>query len=291
MADQIDVSVEDRAVAPEKTVQSSWGRRLLTLLVATAAVGGFAVVVAYSYDKGQSAGNDTAVPIITAQKGPTKMRPKEPGGMAVPNRDKQVYGRLNIAERPDKIERLLPPPETVVSKPPAMRAVTSPPRDVAMAEQTTEQVAKKLAAIEPASGNSKASPPPAPAMRDVAKMADDKPQPATAPLVAVKPAEKSMKVAKLAVSAKKAAMPTRAVFRIQLASVRSQKAAENAWRSYKKRHAVLFGNLEPKIVRVDLKGKGTFYRLQAGPLADASAARSLCSQAKKRKIRCIIVRP
>ncbi len=281
MADQIDVSDEDRAVAPKEAVQPRWGRRLLTLLIATAAVGGFAVVVVYSYDKGQLAGSDIAVPIITAQKGPTKMRPKEPGGMVVPNRDKQVYGRLNIAERPNKIERLLPPPETVVSKPPALPADTSPPSNVAMSEQTTEQIANKLAAIEPAAGNSNASPPAPPAMRDVTKMAAGKPQ----------PAQKSMKFAKLAISSEKAVRPTGAVFRIQLASVRSQTAAEKAWGRYKFNHAALFGKLESKIVRVKIKGKGTFYRLQAGPLATASAARSLCTQAKKRKIGCIIVRP
>jgi len=295
MADQIDVSVEDRAVAPKKAGQSRWGRRLLTLLIATAAVGGFAVVVIYSYDKGQSVGNNTAVPIITAQKGPTKMRPKEPGGMAVPNRDKQVYGRLNVAERPTKIERLLPPPETVVSRPPAMRESASPPSQVAVARQSAEQIAKKLTAIEPAAGNSNAPPPALPAMRDVAEMAAETQPSAKAPVVAVKPTQESLKetleVARLATSAKTAAMPTAPAFRIQLASVRSEKAAEKAWKRFKNSHAALFGKLEPKIVRVDLKGKGTFYRLQAGPLADASAARSLCSQAKKRKIGCIIVRP
>ena len=269
--DQIDVNAEDRTLAPGKSAQPRWGRRLLTLLIATAAVGGFAVVVAYSYDKGHLAGNDKAVPIITAKKGPTKMRPKEPGGMVVPNRDKQVYGRLNIAERRDKIERLLPPPETVVSKPAAMPTRTAPSNRVAMAQQKTEQMTKKLAAIEPAAGISNASPPAAP--------------------VIGKLAQKSMKIAKLAVPAKNTAMPTGAVFRIQLASLRSQKAAEQAWGRYKFIHAELFGKLESKIVRVYLKGRGTYYRLQAGPLADASAARSLCSQAKKRKIGCIIVRP
>ena len=55
MADQINVSADDRAVVPQKAQSSRWGRRLLTMLVATAAVGGFAVVVVYSYDKGQMA--------------------------------------------------------------------------------------------------------------------------------------------------------------------------------------------------------------------------------------------
>jgi len=280
MADQIEISAKDRPVAPKKTAQSRWGRRLLTLLVATAAVGGFAVVVVYSYDKGRSVGGGGSVPIITAQEGPTKMRPKEPGGMTVPNRDKQVYGRLNVAERSTKVERLLPPPETVVSKPPAPVAPPIP----TTAEPETAQIAKQLSAIEPAAGTANVPPPPAPRIQAMEKSATGSPQPA-------KKAQTSMEVANLTAPAEKAAMPASAVFRIQLASVRSRKAAENAWGKYKFDHAALFGKLEHKIVRVDLKGKGTFYRLQAGPFADASAARSLCSKAKKRKIGCIIVRP
>lgn len=281
MADQIEINVEDRTVPPEKAVSNRWGRRLLTILVATAAIGGFAVVVGYSYDKGRMAGNDSKVPVITAQKGPTKMRPEEPGGMVVPNQDKQVYGRLNIAERPNRIERLLPPPETVVGKPPAMDSGAAPSDNVAMSQQATEQIGKQLAAIEPAAGNPTPPQPAAPAPRDAAGLSAGTSQ----------GAQKSMKVARLTAPTAQAAMPAASRFRIQLASVRSRKAAEKAWGRYKFDHAELFGKLEAKIVRVDLKGKGTYYRLQAGPFADASAARSLCSQVKKRKIGCIIVRP
>lgn len=282
MADQIDVKVEDRAVPPKTTEPSRWGRRFLTLLVATAAVGGFAVVVGYSYDKGQLAGQETAVPIITAQKGPTKMRPKEPGGMVVPNRDKQIYGRLNIAERPDKIERLLPPPESVVSKPPAERdGISSPSGSDNAAKPTIEQIAKKLAAVEPAAGNRAASPPTSANQPNQAGVAAGTPR----------STPKSVQIAKLTAPTKKVASRSATVFRIQLASVRSRRAAEKAWGRYQFNHSALFGKLEPNIIRVDLKGRGTFYRLQAGPFSDALAARSLCSEAKKRKIGCIIVRP
>lgn len=274
MADRIDVSAEDRSVPPKKAGQPRWGRRLLTLLIATAAIGGFAVVVLYSYEKGQTASNNAAVPIIAAQKGPTKMRPKEPGGMLVPNQDKQVYGRLNVAERRDKIERLLPPPETIVSKPPALLPDRKRPKPVAKVEKSTEQIVKRLSAITPAAGNSTARP----TVRNSAK-------------AAAKPVNKTTKVARLSAPMKKTARPSGAIFRIQLASVRSQKAAEKAWGGYKFNHSALFAKLEPKIVRVNLKGKGTYFRLQVGPLANESAARSLCAQAKKKKIGCIIVRP
>lgn len=276
MADQINVNAEDRGAAPKKGGGSRWGRRLLTMLVATAAVGGFAVVVVYSYDKGKVAGNEGAVPLITAQSGPTKMRPKDPGGMVVPNRDKQVYGRLNVAERPPRVERLLPPPETVVSKPPPPVPAS---RVAAMSGKSMEQTAKKLAAIEPAAGNATAKIPPAPPVKSAPAMKDKQ------------AVQKPMKTASLATPPKKAMKSSRSAYRVQLASVRSEKAAAQAWGRHKFNHAELFGKLESKIVRVELKGKGTYYRLQAGPLANAAAARTLCSKAKKRKIGCILVRP
>ena len=80
-------------------------------------------------------------------------------------------------------------------------------------------------------------------------------------------------------------------FRIQIASLRSEDAAKKAWGRLTKSHADLFGKLKPNIVRIDLAKKGTFYRLQAGPLTDAKAARTLCTRAKKRKIGCLVVRP
>jgi len=273
MADQIDISVEDRAVPAKKTGQSRWGRRLLTLLIATAAVGGFAVVVVYSYDKGQLAGKKSAVPNITAQNGPTKMRPKEPGGMVVSNRDKQVYGRLSVAEKPNKIERLLPPPETVVRRPPPLPAPANATANVSPSQKDMEKIGKKLSAIQPSAGMLK--------------------MPPAAPVSVTKKAQKPrkpMKVAKLAPQAKKLAMASGSGFRIQIASVRSHKVASQAWSRHKFNHATLFGKLKSMIVRVNLKGKGTFYRVQAGPFANEAAARSVCSKAKKRKIGCIIVR-
>ena len=119
MADQINISSGDRPGPPdsETSMQPRWGRRLLTILIASAAVGGFAMVVVYSYHEGRSDAQSMTAPLIKAQKGPTKVRPKETGGMQVPNRDKQVYGRLNPKERSDKIERLLPPAEKVLPLP------------------------------------------------------------------------------------------------------------------------------------------------------------------------------
>ncbi|MEK9722876.1 MAG: hypothetical protein VW405_05250, partial [Rhodospirillaceae bacterium] len=40
------------------------------------------------------AGDGGDMPLIQAQAGPVKVRPENPGGLQVPNRDKLVYGRI-----------------------------------------------------------------------------------------------------------------------------------------------------------------------------------------------------
>ncbi|MGB0682476.1 MAG: SHOCT domain-containing protein [Magnetovibrionaceae bacterium] len=74
---------------------------------------------------------------------------------------------------------------------------------------------------------------------------------------------------------------------VHLASYRSEKAARDGWAQLKKNHPQQLGSLSMDIARVNMgAGKGTFYRLKAGPLTSASAAKDLCSQLKRRRQYC-----
>ena len=78
---------------------------------------------------------------------------------------------------------------------------------------------------------------------------------------------------------------------MQLVALRSEAAVRKAWTGFRKRHADLLGRLTLTVQRRNLgSGKGVYYRLQAGPLATITAARTLCSEIKKRKMGCIVVR-
>lgn len=296
MAETIDVNPGDRPRKPDAAKPPIWGRRVFTLLIALAALGGFTAVVVYSYDTGDSSSTGAGAPVITAQDGPTKVRPKDPGGMAVPNRDKQVYGRLNAAEKPAKMERLLPPPETAMKKPAAERNAK---KMAAMTEREMEKAAKRLSNIAPSSGGSNRSksiaipPPPPAAAASSTKMAAIQPNRSLKKKKAAKAVvPPARKVAKLGKAPMKAPMKASgSPYRIQIASLRSQGDAKKAWGRLIKQNKDLFAKLKSRIVRVDLKGKGTFYRLQAGPLTDRPSAKSLCSRLKKRKIGCIVVKP
>jgi cell division septation protein DedD len=283
MPDRIEMEVNERLPSSHRAARPPWGRRILTLLVAFAAIGGFAMVVVYSYQGGDNeAGKDA--PVIAAYSGPTKVRPESPGGMPVPNQDKQIYGQIDSARMPETIERLLPPPERIVTQPPPAPAT-------AMPAVPPPAAARDLAAIEPAAGNAETTPPAAPKPEPAAKA------PVSAPAVAEPAAPPSpppatpKKTASVAKQAAPAAPPLSSGWRIQIASLQSEAAAKTAWGRLTEKNGDLFGKLRHQIVRIDIAGKGTFYRVQAGPLANAEEATSLCSRVKQRKIGCLVVRP
>ncbi len=65
-----------------------------------------------------SQSSNEAPPLIQAESGPFKVRPENPGGIAIPHQDKLVYGRLTPQSGEDQpVERLLPPPDQHVIVP------------------------------------------------------------------------------------------------------------------------------------------------------------------------------
>ncbi len=73
---------------------------------------------------------------------------------------------------------------------------------------------------------------------------------------------------------------------VHLASLRSEVAARRGWDGLRKRFPKLLGGLQPEVKRVEIPAKGVFYRLSAGPLSDAAAARGLCRRLQQRKQFC-----
>ena len=85
--------------------------------------------------------------------------------------------------------------------------------------------------------------------------------------------------------------PEAGAFRIQLGSLDTATAAEAEWRRLRRRHRDLLEALRPQVQRTDLGAKGVFYRLQAGPLADAGRAKGLCEALARRNVRCLVITP
>jgi|HubBroStandDraft_1064217.scaffolds.fasta_scaffold23502_3 hypothetical protein len=205
------------------------------------------------------------VPLIHADDQPTRKKPSEPGGLAVPDQDSLV---LNRSEPP--AERLLPPPETPLPRP----APEPPP------------VATETPAPPPPAAD---TPPPAEAP---AQIASDTP-PAAAPSPAPAAPQQKPKVAALPPTA--APPPASAAlgkgYRLQLGSVRSPEAATQEWERLRQQNQDMLGRLGMSPTRVDLGDRGIFYRIQAGPVADAAAAERTCNELKRRGVGCLLVKP
>lgn len=296
MADDFRPGEDDRIVAPEQTEPERYGRRgrrIMTGLVAVAAVLGFGVVLVYAYNKGRQDGTNGVPPIIQAQEGPSKIRPENPGGMTVPNQDKEVFNRLETEKQAGKVERLLPAPE---------KPMTPPAPPVIASEELTK--------METAAGVKTPEPPPAPAAVQApmpAPPATPEVAPKTVEQLAATPpkappaspkAKPAAKTEKAASEPKPAAKKTTVAnrtpsgsYRVQMSSLRSQSAVQKSWVSVRKRHADLLGRLSLSIESVTLSGgRGTYYRMQAGPLASRAQASALCASLKKRKQSCIVVK-
>lgn len=258
-----------------ETESKPWGRRLLTGLIAVAALGGFAMVVVYSYERGKQAGSERSAAVIEAREGPTRIKPENPGGMKIPDQDKAVFDRMNPGEEKRSVEKLLPPPEPVVAPPPEMTPPSIPPVESLVARQQEMKEEKPAEKAEPAKPDEKmtaVTPPPVP------EPAKAKPPPPPAQEVIKKTEPVSKKA-------------TAGNYKIQLASLRSREAANAAWKKLQAANTDILGPYQPDIVAVEIKNKGSFYRLRAKPLASADAARALCERLKARKIGCFIVRP
>lgn len=208
------------------------------------------------------------VPLIRADGEPTRKRPETAGGLEIAG---QGTLALDGGNGTSSVEHLLPAPETPLPRPsPPIEAAPPAPPTVA-APPPAPPLAATPAPVAP-----EAVTPPAPAGPSAPSA---KPTPAVA--------------APLAKPAQVAAMPPamKNGYRLQLGAVRDPEMAKQTWERMKERHADLLGRLTFVAERVDLGGRGIFYRIQAGPLADEAHAERDCKELKRRGVSCILVRP
>jgi len=262
------------------------------LVVLTVAGGGGAW---YFYGDRMAAMNGGGIPLIRAAEGPVRVRPENPGGMEVPDRDKLVYDRMQ-GLKSQQPERLLPPPEAPLPLPGPLPGttptVTEPEKPAAPPPVKEEPAVPTKAEVE---AISKPAPAPAPP-EAVVKAEPEKAEPEKAKEVSSEPTKP---VAETPAASKPetlmAATPkpdaTAGVYRVQLAAVRSPDRARQEWERLKKQNQTQLGSLELSLTRADLGAKGIYYRLRAGPLKSELDARELCVALAKRKVGCLIVRP
>jgi cell division septation protein DedD len=227
----------------------------------------------FAYKAGERRGAEGVAPVIVAGSGPDKVRPDQPGGMDVPNRDKQIYERLNSdrGQQPARVERLLPGPE----------APMTPPKQVAATQANPPGQAPAPPKVPELSPSDSFSAPVTPASNGTPSAPDQTKGGAAAKPAATKETAKAAAVQPAAGGA----------YRVQIGALRSEEDAQKTIAQAKRNGGDLFAHLSFDVKRADLGEKGVYYRVQVGPLADAGAASSLCDRLKDRKVGCMVVRP
>jgi cell division septation protein DedD len=263
--------------------------KLGPLLLVVAGIAVFGAITWYAYEAGQRQAAVASMPVIKADNAPTRVRPENPGGLNVPNQDALVLN--DPGGTPDRasggVEKLLPPPEAPLPRPAPTASQTanlppaigtSPSRPAASEPPPPAAAPRSTVEAQPAAPPSNSPPAAAPASPSPAAASAAPTQTASVPAVAKPP-----------VTVAKAAAGGRG-WRVQLAAVKSEQAASAEWARIEKANPEL-AELTMTPTRVDLGDKGIFYRVQAGPLADAAAAARLCTELKERKQGCIVVKP
>jgi len=298
--EQADELHADPVGGPAERGRSPGARRSIwPALAVTAAAATFGGVIWYAYQNARESSVSDNPPLVKADEGPVKVKPDQPGGADIPFQDSTVYDRLgqNNGKAP-AVEKLLPPPETPVDRPqpvqvlpppavspqaspsqapaPQAPAVAGAPAPAVPGTPAAAVLAPPAASVQPAQAAAPPAPPTAAAQADpigalAAAAVGPKPVPAVAPKPAVAPVSSGG-------------------WRIQLSAVRTEGEVGPEWARLKHRYSDTLAVLTMSAAKAEVPGKGTFFRIQAGPL-DQAGAKEACDRLKAQNVGCIVLKP
>ncbi len=263
-----DVRVFDGS-EEEEDVEGS--RLPLLIVLALLVLAMFAGFVWLAYSEGVARGR-SEIPVVTAEAGPARTAPANPGGAATPYKGFKIYEQP--APPDDDAGQTVSPRAEAAAKPAPSQAaeapklapvaVVAPPKPAPAAKVETPPV--KVAAAAPA-----AKPAPQPKAAAPAKP--------SAPVASATAAPKQLAAAS-APPAPAATPAASGAYVLQIGAYKSQAEADAAWNTYKTKHAALLAGYSPNVAQADLGDKGTWYRLRIAGFSSKDVAEGLCDRLK-----------
>ena len=80
-------------------------------------------------------------------------------------------------------------------------------------------------------------------------------------------------------------------YAVQVAARRTIEEAKSEASALARRHGAVLGGAKPYIVKADIPGKGTYYRVRIGPYGGSQQVSAVCQQLKGRGQDCFTIRP
>lgn len=227
------------------------------------------VVVAGFFFFGEDASSSEELITITASQNPIKVKPKDPGGIKIPDQEKVIYEHIRQEHVSTKVERLFPEPEkpvlpdTLIQDASTFKA-PEVPMEAAVSPQVAEkenvQKAVKQPAVQPAP------------KKEVMTLPKALPKKETVPAVAQK---------------KKETAKEEGVWHAQLLSSSNKERVEKEWPVILAKNKDLLSNMSYEIKDVNIQGRGVFYRLYVGHFKTREMAANLCQKLKANKQNCV----
>jgi cell division protein FtsN len=264
------------------------GSRLpLLIVLALLVLAMFAGFVWLAYSEGVVRGR-SEIPVVTAEAGPARVAPANPGGAAAPYKGFKIYEQPAPPDE-DTAQDVSPrtpveakPAPTAATPKPTATAAATPASKPALVAKTQAPPAKpvtqptKMAEATPASKPTPVAKPPAPAPKATAA-----PTQPSAPLAPASAPPKQLAANAPPAPAPVAQAPAASgAYVLQIGAYKSQAEADVAWNTYKAKHATLLAGYSPNVAQADLGDKGTWYRLRIAGFSSKDVASALCDRLK-----------
>jgi hypothetical protein len=251
---------------------------------------------------GQALLRPHGLPVVTAQSGPWREKPANPGGMQVTGAGNAIFN----GTRPGGEDKAMPGPETPDLAALARDEHKSPPAAQAPAAQTPAAQAPAAAPVPAATPAQAATSLPAtapqPARPEAPKtaMAAAPQAPAVAPKAAAvaprtdqavpAPAAAAQAAAAQAIPAQPAAAPAAAGHaEVQLGALPTEAAAHAEWLRLSHLMPGLLGRHTPLVSRAEVNGH-TWWRLRTAGFPTATEAKDFCAQVRAKGGACAVER-
>lgn len=246
--------------------------KLLMMVSGLAVVATIAAVVWATWPSDKGRVDENMLPVMRAEVESYKIKPDDPGGMVVPNKDSTIFDTLNAGGNKKTVENLLDDVEEPMTKEEAFGDEVEPEEEISDVKTEEPKVEPKV--------ETKVESKEVPLSPVIAK-AEEK----TEPKEDLEPAPKVEAKAEAKPEPVKSASGSSY---IQLAAVKSDADAKSKWTKLQSQHSVL-KSLSLRVQKAELGAKGTFYRVQAGPMSPGDA-QGACAKIKAAKGDCLVIK-
>lgn len=210
------------------------------------------------------------LPRVLAEPQPFKSLPDDPGGKPILHTDKKFYDAIDGSSREPETAQA---PAGRTAPPESQILAGAPPRDL----RPTAPGSLPAETVQTAPSAQPVDEAPAP------RPAAETPQLAA---VTTRPAEQIQPAPEVRA---RFTFAEDGPFLVQIAALRSEEAAETAWRRVTASAPELYHGAKKRIQRADLGSEGVFYRLRVGAFTERAEAVAFCEAVKEAGANCIVV--